>query len=110
MKYLNSFHGIYVIGKEEGLRYGLMKGSEASAMRSLLFSGARLGFYEPVKNEVTRNGGDKYPTVSKFVAAAIAGFLASGFSNPLELCKIRMQAQPSGEYRPLNWHIKDIYR
>jgi len=61
-------------------------------MRSMLFSGARLGLYEPVKKEISNHGGDQYPTTSKFVAGAISGFLASGFSNPLELIKIRMQA------------------
>ena len=42
---------MFVIAREEGAgRKGLFKGAEASTIRSLLYSGARLGMYEPIKD------------------------------------------------------------
>ena len=38
-----------MIGKEEGLRHGIYKGIEASAVREATYSTMRIGLYEPIK-------------------------------------------------------------
>ena len=48
-KYKNLMHGLYMIGKEEGLRHGIYKGIEASAAREATYSTMRIGLYEPIK-------------------------------------------------------------
>tara|TARA_B110000285_G_C14906814_1_gene505952 strand:+ start:132 stop:356 length:225 start_codon:yes stop_codon:yes gene_type:complete len=74
------------------MRFGLWKGAEASAVRSIVFSGARLGLYEPIKTEMTPLFDGCYPLILKFSAGALSGLLASVTSNPLEILKVRMQA------------------
>ena len=48
--YKNLLHGLYTIGKEEGIgRRGICKGIEASALREATYSTMRIGLYEPFK-------------------------------------------------------------
>jgi hypothetical protein len=48
---------MFIIAREEGKGFkGLLKGAEASAIRSLLYSGARLGMYEPIKDMMKKEG------------------------------------------------------
>ena len=56
-KYKNLIQGIYLIGKEEGLRRGIYKGIEASCMREASYSTLRLGLYEPIKRMLGQETG-----------------------------------------------------
>ena len=67
-----------------------MKGAEASAIRSIVFSGSRLGLYEPIKSELDPIFDGNYPLALKFTSGALSGLLASVTSNPLEILKVRM--------------------
>ena len=69
----------------------------------------RYGTYEPVKR-MLGDDGPATPLWKKFIAGGTAGFLASGFSNPCDLIKTRMQAQPHGISNSIAWHIKDIHQ
>lgn len=104
-KYKNLIQGIYVIGQEEGLRQGIYKGIEASCMREASYSTLRLGLYEPIKLQF----GAEPAIWKKFAAAALSGMIGSALANPADLLKTRAQAQPPGEFKPLMWHVKDIY-
>ena len=35
--------------------------------------------------------------------------IGSALANPADLLKTRAQAQPPGEFKPLMWHVRDIY-
>ena len=39
----------------------------------------------------------------------MAGMIGSAIANPADLFKTRSQASPPGEFKPISWHIKDIY-
>ena len=51
-KYQNIYHGMYLIAKEEGIRYGVCKGIVAQVIREGSYSSIRLGGYEPIKVEL----------------------------------------------------------
>ena len=69
----------------------------------MLYAGMRLGMYEPIKRSIS----SEESTLTRFVAGACSGLLASGFANPTDLLKTRMQAQD--RCRPLKWHVRDVY-
>ena len=108
-KYRNLFQGLYVIGKEEGFRRGIMKGLSASCLRESSYSSLRLGLYEPIKRNMGATDPKTTPMWKKFVSGALAGLIGSGICNPADLLKTRMQAAPPGEYHSLKWHMQDVY-
>lgn len=111
LKYRNPLQGMYQIAAEEGLgRAGLMKGIQGTTTLQLSYSMMRYGSYEPIKRMLGEDDCASTPIWKKVVAGGCAGFLASGFSNPFDLLKTRMQAQPAGISENFFWHAKDIYR
>lgn len=107
IQYNNMFKGIYVIFTNEGMG-GLYKGIRATWIREAVYSPVRLGLYEPIKAAFGASS-KTAPFYKKFAAGATAGFFASIVANPLDLLKIRMQAQETTNH-PVSWHIKDIYK
>ena len=86
-------HGLYLISKQEGFgRTGIYKGIEASSMREASYSTLRLGLYEPIKRCFGANDPKNTPFWVKFASGALAGMLGSGFANPVDLLKTKMQA------------------
>lgn len=50
------------------------------------------------------------PMWKKFVSGGLVGLLFSSLAIPADIMKVKMQAQPVGEYRPLSWHIREHYK
>ena len=71
----------------------------------------RLGLYEPIKRTLsdpsTPEG--KEPAWKKFAAGALSGAIGSAICNPADLLKTRAQAALPGQYKPLKWHVSDVY-
>ena len=61
-------------------------------MREGIYSTFRLGAYEPVKGLLAGSKID-IPFWKKVMAGAITGAIGSALANPVDLVKIRMQAQ-----------------
>lgn len=108
-KYKNFVHGMFKIVSEEGVSRGIMKGITPSLLREASYSTCRLGLYEPIKLFLGETDPKTTPTWKRFTSGAMAGLLGSGFANPLDLIKTRMQASPKGEVHSMRWHISDIY-
>jgi len=74
-------------------------------MRESSYSTIRLGLYEPLK--VCFGGVDVAHTDLKVKVAAgsLAGFIGSGFANPTDVLKVRMQASVQAP-ETLRWHIR----
>ena len=107
LKYPNMVKGIYVLGKEEGLRKGIFKGLGASLMRETTSATVRLGMYDPVKRAL---GVDKESSpILKCVAGGIVGAMGAATSNPADMLKVRMQAH-DGPPQSLSWHISKVYQ
>ena len=94
------FHTVGSIVRNEGVS-GLWKGTTASLMRSITYGGLRFGLYKPIKTALSEFDTNSEITFStKIVASLSSGAIASLISNPLELVKVRMQANESGTVRP----------
>ncbi|ORZ32408.1 mitochondrial substrate carrier family protein ucpB-like protein [Catenaria anguillulae PL171] len=82
---------------EEGLRGLIWPGMTASVLRELSYSSIRFGLYGPVKRAVgtvlgSQPGGDVGLAV-KFASGMTTGAVGSCLANPLDLIKIRLQAE-----------------
>lgn len=58
----------------------------------------RIGLYEPLKNILGAEHPETGKPWKKFLAGALAGMIGSAVANPTDLLKIRMMAQPPGEF------------
>ena len=86
-----------------------MKGIEASMLREGSYSTLRLGLYEPIKYELGAVDPKTTPLWKNVLAGALAGLLGSGFANPADVIKTRMQGAPEGEHMKVGEHIRDVY-
>ena len=77
-------------------------GLAASALREMLYSGAKAGFYVPLRDAfVSRGGGaggGDGAAAAKVAAALCTGVLGSLLANPIDVVKIRLMRDP-GAYR-----------
>ncbi len=82
----------------EGGVVGLWRpGLVASFTREMLSSGSRAGLYAPVRDALDRSvgQGQKDQLLCKVLAALTTGTVGSIISNPIDLVKIRLMADPS---------------
>ena len=76
-------------------------GLAASALREMLYSGAKAGFYVPLRDAFVfrgGGGGGDGGAVAKVAAALCTGVLGSLLANPIDVVKIRLMRDP-GAYR-----------
>lgn len=79
--------------QHEGLR-GLYAGVSASVCREMLYSGIRMGLYEPTKNALSGSSTNTTSLGLKVLSGAITGATGSIIANPFDLVKVRMQSSP----------------
>lgn len=85
---------IATIAREEGFKGLLLPGIVASLLRDLSYSGLSIGMYPSVKHHLFgQNEGSDVGIMRKFLTGMITGALFSGFVNPADLVKIRVQAE-----------------
>jgi solute carrier family 25 uncoupling protein 27 len=81
--------------KEEGV-LSLWKGLKPALLRQFLYSGLRMGMYEPIRNAFGSGG-----LASKIGAGVVSGGIAAAIFTPTDLLKIRMQGSSGQKYRGL---------
>ncbi|KAG2838487.1 hypothetical protein PC118_g14131 [Phytophthora cactorum] len=101
-RYLGFGHGLKTIVQEEGW-YGLAKGWKASLLREFTYSGIRFGMYDQVKefyeDQVFHTPPAEHgrtPLYIKLLSGATSGGIGSALVNPMDLVKVRMQADRTG--------------
>ncbi|GMF09767.1 unnamed protein product [Phytophthora lilii] len=101
-RYLGFGHGLKTIWKEEGFA-GWAKGWQASLLREFIYSGIRFGMYDVVKEtfedkvfHVSDDERATSPLYIKLLAGATTGGIGSALVNPMDLVKVRMQADRTG--------------
>ncbi|KAG6957849.1 hypothetical protein JG688_00010787 [Phytophthora aleatoria] len=101
-RYLGFGHGLKTIWNEEGFA-GWAKGWQASLLREFIYSGIRFGMYDVVKEtfedkifHVSADERATSPLYIKLLAGAATGGIGSALVNPMDLVKVRMQADRSG--------------
>jgi hypothetical protein len=101
-RYLGFGHGLKTIWKEEGFS-GWAKGWQASLLREYVYSGIRFGMYDVVKDmleekvfQISAEERATSPLYIKLLAGATSGGIGSALVNPMDLVKVRMQADRTG--------------
>ncbi|KAI9992456.1 hypothetical protein PInf_017867 [Phytophthora infestans] len=101
-RYLGFGHGLQTIVQEEGW-YGLAKGWKASLIREFTYSGIRFGMYDQVKEfyedqifHTSPAEQRRTPLYIKLLSGATSGGIGSALVNPMDLVKVRMQADRTG--------------
>jgi len=79
------------IASEEGV-LSLFGGLSAGVQRQFLYSGTRIGLYEPVRDFITGPLAEsEYPSLlQKMGAGAATGSFAIAVANPADLVKVKM--------------------
>ncbi len=98
-RYPGIISGLKMIARSEGLS-GLYSGVPAALLREMIYSGIRLGIYDPIKDLLStpdsaenRGTGIGMPLWKKITAGAAAGMIGASIANPTDVVKIRLQAQ-----------------
>ena len=77
--------------RADGVR-GLYSGISGSVLRQTTTIGARLGFYDAMKNGVAPTDGSPLPMLTLVACGLAAGAASAALCNPAELVLVRMQA------------------
>jgi len=100
------------IAKKEGI-HAFYLGLTPALARGLFYGGVRLGAYGPIKNILKRVATDDRRPSIKFLrnvtAGCLSGSIAAITSNPIDLCKTKLQAKHS-PYTSSIHVIKDVIR
>lgn len=100
------------IYRKEGVR-AYYSGLMPAVVRGLFYGGVRLGAYGPIKNILKRVVTDDKQATVKFIrnitAGCLSGAIAAIASNPVDLCKTKLQAKNS-PYTSSMHVIKDVVK
>ena len=97
------------MANDQGIKRGIYKGLTASALREGTYSTMRFTMYEPIKKVYGGSNPSNIPWYTKFLAGATTGLISSGFANPADIIKTRMQAMGPGKHYSLSKHANIIY-
>ncbi|EGG11517.1 uncharacterized protein MELLADRAFT_33336 [Melampsora larici-populina 98AG31] len=95
--YTNTYDVLRKIARAEGLR-SCQRGLGAAYAYQFALNGSRLGFYEPIRSNISSLSGHHPSHVqlwSSVSAGALSGVIGAIFGNPLFLVKARLQASAS---------------
>lgn len=92
--YRGPFHGVSVIVRNEGLK-GIYRGIGGAYIYQMILNGCRLGFYEPLRSNITTAIYTDPKTQSLAVnifSGAASGILGAAAGSPFFLVKTRLQS------------------
>ena len=102
--------GLFQTSREIISREGvaaLWKGTTAALLRSVSYGGLRFGLYKPIKTLVAPDG--NLSVAGKFGSALGSGAIASLLTNPVELVKVRLQANNSTKDMSITSMLVKVY-
>ncbi|DBA03232.1 TPA: hypothetical protein N0F65_011591 [Lagenidium giganteum] len=100
------------ITAEEGAS-ALWKGATPALMRQVSYTSICMVLYEPLRDMfgANANGRAEVPFVNRFLAGGFAGAIGISLANPVDVIKVRMQADRSGTlYRGVGDAFTKIYQ
>ncbi|OZJ02322.1 hypothetical protein BZG36_04447 [Bifiguratus adelaidae] len=93
--YHNSFQGLSLIFRNEGIR-GIQRGLGAAYVYQVCLNGTRLGTYEPIRNGLSDlfavGHGNEAPVILRMASGGLCGAMGAALGSPLYLIKTRMQS------------------
>lgn len=96
-EYKGSIDAVVQIVRTEGVG-ALWKGLSPAVLRQMTYGSMRYGLYTPIKKALgVKEGTPKHeiPMGTRILAGGMSGALASALANPLDLTKVRLQADKS---------------
>lgn len=78
-------------------------------MREGIYSGIRLGLYEPFKKMLGETDPKNTPLWLKFAAGSLSGGVGSVIGNPFDMLKVRMQAWEGQTSQKIGWHARAVH-
>lgn len=91
--YRGPIHGLISVAKSEG-RVGVYRGWRAAILREFVYSGMRLGLYEPIKVALGATDPAHTPLYLKIAAGCIAGCISATLTNALDVVKVIHSSPP----------------
>merc|ERR1712196_221138 len=80
----------------EGVVSGLFKGISPALLRQCTYGSTRLAMYDDIKAAFGHVEGQHFPIYKKVAAGMTCGALASAIFTPVDVVKVRMQADAAG--------------
>lgn len=111
-QYNGMIDAVRKIVREEGTG-ALWKGATPALMRQVSYTSICMVLYEPLRDINGANKGPRsdVPFVNKFLAGGLAGAIGISFANPVDVIKVRMQADKTGTlYRGVGDAFTTIYQ
>ncbi|PFX20210.1 mitochondrial dicarboxylate carrier-like [Stylophora pistillata] len=96
--YKHVFDGLYRTATEEGVSTW-MKGVTMTSSRALLMTVAQVACYDQAKQLLLASGYFKDNVIAHFTASFIAGTIATGITQPVDVMKTRLMEAKPGQYK-----------
>lgn len=96
--YKHVFDGLYRTAAEEGVSTW-MKGVTMTSSRALLMTVAQVACYDQAKQLLLASGYFKDNVIAHFTASFIAGTIATGITQPVDVMKTRLMEAKPGQYK-----------
>ncbi|KAL4095925.1 hypothetical protein PRIC1_009292 [Phytophthora ramorum] len=112
--YNGMLHAAQTMIKQEGPG-ALWNGATPALLRQVSYTSICMVLYEPLRNFFGANGAQgkngEVPFINKFLAGGCAGAIGISIANPVDVIKVRMQADRSGKlYRGVGDAFSMIYQ
>ncbi|KAL4125258.1 hypothetical protein PRIC2_008843 [Phytophthora ramorum] len=112
--YNGMLHAAQTMIKQEGPG-ALWNGATPALLRQVSYTSICMVLYEPLRNFFGANGAQgkngEVPFINKFLAGGCAGAIGISIANPVDVIKVRMQADRSGKlYRGVGDAFNMIYQ
>lgn len=96
--YKHVFDGLYRTATEEGVTTW-MRGVTMTSSRALLMTVAQVACYDQAKQLLLTTGVFKDNIITHFTASFIAGTIATGITQPVDVMKTRLMEAKPGQYK-----------
>jgi len=98
-KYKGVVDAYITIGREEGVRNGLYRGTLPNIARNCIVNVGETVVYDAVKDGFISSGYLREGIACHFVSAVVAGVTATLVASPVDVVKTRFMNSPLGKYR-----------
>ncbi|OWZ24330.1 Mitochondrial Carrier (MC) protein [Phytophthora megakarya] len=112
--YNGMLHAAQTMIKQEGPG-ALWNGATPALLRQVSYTSICMVLYEPLRNifgaNATQGANGEVPFINKFLAGGCAGAIGISIANPVDVIKVRMQADRTGKlYRGVGDAFSMIYK
>ncbi|XP_071796527.1 mitochondrial dicarboxylate carrier-like [Asterias amurensis] len=96
--YKHAFDGLWKVYKHEGFR-SLYNGASMAIIRAVFMTVGQLSLYDQFKQILISTGMFSDNMFTHFTSSFMAGFCATGMTQPMDVLKTRLMNAPAGQYK-----------